>query len=69
MIVGGKATGGSSAGAVNEAESQRIVMRALCEGQFLNNLLYQSDFNDERFNSQAGVTCITTREKTFLGSR
>ena len=51
------------------AESQRIMIKAVNEAVYLNNQLYQSDFNQEYFTKQSGVTCISTHPKAILGSK
>lgn len=45
------------------------VIRALNDALFLNNRLYKSDFNEDYFTQQTGVTCLTTAPKTLFGSR
>jgi len=39
-------------------ESQKALLRAINESFFNNNLMYKSDFNEEYFNKQTGVTCL-----------
>jgi hypothetical protein len=41
-------------------DSQKAILRALNNSFFLNNNLYKSDFNEEYFNKQTGVTCMQT---------
>ena len=38
--------------------SQKTVLRSLNDAFFLNNRLYKSDFNEDYFLKQSGVTCL-----------
>jgi hypothetical protein len=46
-------------------ESQRKILRAINDAFFMNNRLYKSDFNEELFTKQSGVTCLTTHSTVF----
>jgi hypothetical protein len=50
-------------------DSQRIIIRALNEAVYLNNKIYQSDFDEDLYAKTSGATCITTADNTFLGSK
>ena len=40
-------------------------MRVINDSFFNNNLLYKSDFNEEYFYRQTGITCIQTKDTVF----
>ena len=48
--------------------AQKAVLRAINDSFFINNKLYKSDFNEEYFSRQSGVTCLST-DKTIFNSR
>ncbi|CDW82512.1 wd g-beta repeat-containing protein [Stylonychia lemnae] len=46
-------------------EAQKIILRVINDSFFNNNLMYKSDFNDEYFYRQTGVTVIQTSDTIF----
>ena len=40
-------------------------MKAVNDSFFINNRLYKSDFNEDYFTRQSGVTCIQSQESIF----
>ena len=49
-------------------DAQKIILRVINDTFFMNNALYKSDFNEEYYHRQSGVTVLQTRD-TVLGSR
>lgn len=46
-------------------ESQKELLRVINDSFFYNNLQFKSDFKEEYFNLQTGVTCMETKQTVF----
>ncbi len=46
-------------------DSQKVLLKSINESFFLNNTLYKSDFNEDYFTQQSGVTCLQTKPSVF----